>query len=79
MVLRSLGSSDWASGSAEEVMETVLGGAEPGGIVCMHDGISPDERDTDSREPTAKAVASLVPALLERGLRPVTVSRLLRR
>ena len=46
-------------------------------IVCLHDGISSDKRDTDSREPTVEAVKRLVPALLERGLRPVTVSRLL--
>lgn len=40
-------------------------------------GISSDKRDTDSREPTAEAVRRLVPALLKRGLRPVTVSKLL--
>lgn len=77
IVLRSVGSSDWAASSAQEVLAPVLDSAEPGGIVCLHDGISPDERDSDSREPTATAVRQLVPALLERGLRPVTVSRLL--
>lgn len=51
--------------------------AGPGDIVCLHDGISSDARDTDSREPTAEAVRRLVPALLKRGLRPVTISRLL--
>jgi peptidoglycan/xylan/chitin deacetylase (PgdA/CDA1 family) len=78
IVLRSVGSSDWAARSAEEVFEPVLAHAEPGGIVCLHDGISPDERDSDSREPTTKAVEQLVPALLEHGLRPVTVAQLLR-
>lgn len=77
IVLRSVGSSDWAASSAEEVLDPVLDSSEPGGIVCMHDGISPDERDSNSREPTATAVRQMVPALLARGLRPVTVSRLL--
>jgi peptidoglycan/xylan/chitin deacetylase (PgdA/CDA1 family) len=56
----------------------VLDSAGPGDIVCLHDGISSDKRDSDSREPTAAAVRRLVPTLLDRGLRPVTVSRLLR-
>jgi peptidoglycan/xylan/chitin deacetylase (PgdA/CDA1 family) len=77
IVLRTVGSGDWAIASAAEVIEVVLAGARPGGIVCMHDGISPDERDSDDRRPTVTAVRQLVPALLERGLRPVTVSRLL--
>jgi peptidoglycan/xylan/chitin deacetylase (PgdA/CDA1 family) len=78
VVLRSIAVSDWAAGSAEEIFEPALAAAGPGDIVCLHDGISPDERDTDSREPTALAVRRLVPALLGRDLRPVTVSQLLR-
>ena len=78
VVLRSIGTSDWAAGSAEQIVEPVLANAEPGDIVCMHDGISSDKRDSDSREPTVAAVRRLLPALLERGLQPVTVSDLLR-
>lgn len=78
VVLRSIAVSDWSAGSAEEIYEPILARAGAGDIVCLHDGISSDERDTDSREPTATAVKRLVPALLERGLRPVTVSELLR-
>jgi peptidoglycan/xylan/chitin deacetylase (PgdA/CDA1 family) len=77
VVLRSIAVSDWAAGSAEEIYEPVMERAGRGDIVCLHDGISSDKRDTDSREPTATAVRWLIPALLERGLRPVTVSRLL--
>ncbi len=77
IVLRSIGSADWAAEGPEEIVEPVLDHSSPGAIVCMHDGISPDERDSDSREPTAAAVRQLVPALLERGLRPVTVSALI--
>lgn len=77
VILRSIAVSDWKARSAEEIYEPVMERAAPGDIVCLHDGISSDERDTDSRRPTADAVARLVPALLERGLRPVTVSQLL--
>lgn len=78
VVLRSIAVSDWKAASAEEIFEPVMAAAGPGDIVCLHDGISSDKRDTDSRDPTASAVRRLVPALLERGLRPVTVSELLR-
>lgn len=78
IVLRSIAVPDWEADTAEEIFAPVLAGAGPGDIVCLHDGISSDKRITDSREPTATAVKRLVPALLERGLQPVTVSRLLR-
>jgi peptidoglycan/xylan/chitin deacetylase (PgdA/CDA1 family) len=78
IVLRSIGTSDWEAHSTEEISGPVLANAQPGDIVCLHDGISSDKRDSDSRRPTAGAVEFLVPALLERGLRPVTVSQLLR-
>lgn len=76
VVLASIGAPDWAVDSAEKILEPVLATAGPGDIVCLHDGISPDRPATDSREPTAMAVKQLVPALLDRGLLPVTVSRL---
>jgi peptidoglycan/xylan/chitin deacetylase (PgdA/CDA1 family) len=79
VVQRSIAVSDWKASSAAQIYEPVMERAGPGDIVCLHDGISSDKRDTDSREPTAAAVRRLVPALLERGLRPVTVSRLLGR
>jgi len=78
VTLRSIGSSDWAAESADQIVGPVLAHIQAGDIVCLHDGVSGDKRDTDSRQPTADAVAELVPALLERGLRPVTVSQLLR-
>lgn len=78
VVLRSIGTSDWEASSAQQIVLPVLSSIEPGDIVCLHDGFSPDERDTDSRRPTLEAVRELVPALLARGLRPVTVSQLLR-
>ncbi len=78
VVLRSIGSSDWEANSAEEVLAPILSQIQAGDIVCLHDGVSGDKHDSDSRQPTADAVERLVPALLERGLRPVTVSELLR-
>jgi peptidoglycan/xylan/chitin deacetylase (PgdA/CDA1 family) len=78
VVLRSIGSSDWEADRAEQIVGPVLAHAQAGDIVCLHDGISSDKRDSDSREPTVAAVKQLVPALLNRGLRPVTVSELLR-
>lgn len=77
IVLRSIGSSDWEAEAAEQIVEPVLAHAQAGDIVCLHDGVSGDKRDTDSRQPTVDAVEQLIPALLERGLRPVTVSELL--
>lgn len=77
VILRSIAVDDWNAGSAAEIFDPVMERAGPGDIVCLHDGISSDKRDTDSREPTVAAVKRLVPALLERGLRPVTVSQLL--
>ena len=77
VVLRSVDPADWSSGSAAEITERVLTKAGPGDIICLHDGVAPNNSGTDSRAATAEAVALLVPALLERDLRPVTVSELL--
>jgi peptidoglycan/xylan/chitin deacetylase (PgdA/CDA1 family) len=78
VVLRSIGTSDWEADSAGQIFAPVLTNIRAGDIVCLHDGISSDKRERDSREPTAEAVRALLPALLEQGLRPVTMSQLLR-
>lgn len=77
VVLRSVDPADWSLGSANEIYERVLSAVGPGDIICLHDGIPADSRGTATRAPTAEAVERLVPALLERDLRPVTVSELL--
>jgi peptidoglycan/xylan/chitin deacetylase (PgdA/CDA1 family) len=77
VIQRSIGSGDWEASAPEEVFLPLLESAVPGDIVGLHDGISPDERDSDSREVTVNALRDLVPGLLERGLKPVTVSKLL--
>ena len=77
VVLRSVDPADWKSDSGAQIAERVLAQAGPGDIVCLHDGVAPNNSGTDTRAATAAAVALLVPALLERDLRPVTVSELL--
>lgn len=77
IVQRSVSVSDWAATSAEDIFEPLLNGVRAGDIVCLHDGVSPGENDTDSREPTAEAVEQILPILLKQGLRPVTIHELL--
>jgi peptidoglycan/xylan/chitin deacetylase (PgdA/CDA1 family) len=77
VVLRSVDPADWRLDSAEEIAQRVLDVIVAGDIVCLHDGTSPSGTGTPTRAPTVAAVAQLVPALRDRGLQPVTVSRLL--
>jgi peptidoglycan/xylan/chitin deacetylase (PgdA/CDA1 family) len=77
VVLRSVDPADWSTDRADEIVERVLAKVGPGDIVCLHDGVAPHNTGTDTRAATAAAVAQLVPALLARDLRPVTVSELL--
>ena len=79
VVLRSVDPADWSLESADEIFDRVMARVRPGDIVCLHDGMPAGSSGTSTRGPTAAAVARLVPALLERGLRPVTVSELLAR
>ena len=78
VVLRSVDPADWSLESADEICARVLSAVGPGDIVCLHDGI-PDGSASASttRSATAAAVERLVPDLLDRDLRPVTVSELL--
>lgn len=77
IVLRSVDPADWRLDSADEIVDGVLARIGPGDIVCLHDGLPVESSGTGTREPTLAAVSRLVPALVERGLRPVTVSQLL--
>jgi peptidoglycan/xylan/chitin deacetylase (PgdA/CDA1 family) len=77
IVLRNVDPADWNAESADEVFEDVISKIGPGDIVCLHDGVVPGTSGKRTRDATAAAVARLVPALLERGLRPVTVAELL--
>jgi peptidoglycan/xylan/chitin deacetylase (PgdA/CDA1 family) len=77
VVLRSVDPADWRLESASQLVDLVLSSVRGGDIVCLHDGVSPRNSGAPTRAATAQGVALLVPALIERGLRPVTVSELL--
>ncbi len=62
----SLDTRDWESRSKDAIVKKVLQNVQDGDIILMH----------DIYEPTAQAVAELVPALQERGYQIVTVSEL---
>ncbi len=64
----SLDSEDWKSRDAEKIIEHVLDTVQDGDIILMH----------DLYECTAEAVEYLVPELIERGYRPVSVTELFR-
>jgi peptidoglycan/xylan/chitin deacetylase (PgdA/CDA1 family) len=69
---------DWRPGLSAKVIATlVLGGAVPGAVIGLHDGIPPREASaTATRQPTVDALAAILPALSERGLRCRSVSEL---
>lgn len=64
----TLDSEDWKSKDADKVIERVLSTVKDGDIILMH----------DLYESTAEAVEYLVPELVERGYRIVSVSELFR-
>jgi peptidoglycan/xylan/chitin deacetylase (PgdA/CDA1 family) len=81
--LREVGCSmmpwDW-EWDADRTVAFVLERLRRGSIVCMHDGRPPDEApelSRPTREETVKAVAVILEAMHERGLRSVTISELL--
>ena len=77
VVLRTVDPADWRTEDPAAIVAAVLDAAAAGDIVLLHDGVPPVNRGTPSREATVAAVEELVPALIGRGLRPVTVSELL--
>lgn len=67
---------DWEDGEhAESIAARVLGEAQPGGIVCLHDG---DRKDPAvPRDATVAALPAIVQGLRRDGYELVTVSELL--
>ncbi len=70
MVLWTVDSEDYTRPGTGAIVRTVLGGAEPGAIVLMHDG-------GGDRSQTVAAVPAIVRGLRARGYRLVTVPQLL--
>lgn len=77
-VLRSIDPADWSEPDPDRIAEHVHSRARPGSIVCLHDALPPREpRGLATREPTVAALRALVPELVRRGFRLVTVTELL--
>jgi peptidoglycan-N-acetylglucosamine deacetylase len=70
MVLWSVDTRDYTLPGAAAIAQRALEGARPGAIVLMHDG-------GGDRSETIAALPAIVKGLRRRGLRPVTVPRLL--
>lgn len=69
IVLWDVDTRDWAHTPPATIAAQVLEDVHPGDIILMHDFIG-------ERSPTPEALRLLIPALLERGYRFVTVSEL---
>lgn len=70
MVLWSVDTRDYTLPGTAAIVQRALEGAKPGAIVLMHDG-------GGNRSETIAALPAIVEGLRKRGLRPVTVPRLL--
>jgi 2,3-diketo-5-methylthio-1-phosphopentane phosphatase len=65
---------DWKQRTSAEIARRVLGAAEPGSIILLHDGDSSRKRD---RSATVAALPIIIEGLQARGLRVVPLSQLL--
>ncbi|HHY92145.1 MAG TPA: polysaccharide deacetylase family protein [Firmicutes bacterium] len=65
-IMWSVDTVDWERPRAEVIVERVLAGIQPGGIVLMH-----------PTQPTVEALPKILAGFKEKGLTPVTVSELL--
>jgi peptidoglycan-N-acetylglucosamine deacetylase len=70
MILWSTDTADYTRPGAPAIVQSALAGAHPGAIILMHDA-------GGDRSETIAALPAIVRGLRERGLRPVTVPRLL--
>jgi peptidoglycan/xylan/chitin deacetylase (PgdA/CDA1 family) len=70
MILWSTDTSDYARPGTQAIVQRALAGAHPGAIILMHDA-------GGDRSETIAALPAIVHGLRARGLRPVTVPRLL--
>jgi peptidoglycan/xylan/chitin deacetylase (PgdA/CDA1 family) len=70
MVLWSTDTKDYTRPGAHAIEQSALAGAHPGAIILMHDA-------GGDRSETIAALPSIVAGLRKRGLRPVTIPRLM--
>ncbi len=82
-VCASVYTNDWELESGEAIAAAVIPQVRAGSIIDLHDGRPPHDPphaagfSRDDRWPTVQAVKLIVPALIARGFRFVTVSELL--
>lgn len=69
IILWDVDTRDWAHTPPAAIAEAILSEVQPGDIILMHDFIG-------YNSPTPEALRLVLPALLERGYRPVTVGEL---
>ena len=80
VVQASVWCADWNEESWETIADEILDHAElrSGAIIDLHDGRPPHESGSrEDRLPTVAALTKIVPAMVERGFRFLTVSELL--
>jgi peptidoglycan/xylan/chitin deacetylase (PgdA/CDA1 family) len=70
VVLWTIDTRDWSGCSADAITQEVIENAECGDIILMHDG-------SGRKLNTAQALRQIIPVLLERGFKFVTVSELI--
>jgi peptidoglycan/xylan/chitin deacetylase (PgdA/CDA1 family) len=78
--LASVAPHDYSTSNPHLIATLVSSSVTPGAIIGLHDGRpanEPDEESLPGREGTVAAVGLMLPRLLERGYRIVTVSELL--
>ena len=69
LILWSLDTRDWEDKNADHIIQRVLSSVKSGDIILMHDYIGHNSR-------TPEALERLLPKLLSRGFKPVTVGEL---
>ncbi len=69
-ILWSVDPNDWQTPGTQAIIDRVLGGARPGSIVLSHDAGGP-------RGQTLEAYRTIIPTLIQRGYKLVTVTELL--
>lgn len=77
-VLWSIDPRDWTEIPGDAIADHVVGAAEPGAVILLHDGLPRSETFRKTCAPTVDALRRIVPALLDAGYELVTVSDLWR-
>lgn len=77
VVLWSLNSKDWVTFDDKYVLRHLLRDVQPGDVILFHDSGGVFGTEGGNREETVKTIHQLVPKLIERGYRFVTIAELL--